>query len=47
MLMAGALYFLASQGGVSFPAAITQYLLPLLFLGGLGLTVFGLIGWLR
>jgi hypothetical protein len=47
MLVAGAIYLLASQGSVSFPPAVTDYLLPLLFLGGLGLTVFGLIGWLR
>jgi hypothetical protein len=48
MLLAAVIYYFAGGYGaplrlpVQIVPAVTNYLLPLLFLGGLGLTVYGL-----
>lgn len=49
MLLAGVIYYFAAgyakplQIPVTIQPAVTNYLAPLLFLGGLGLTLYGLI----
>ena len=47
MVLAGVIYALFGQQASMVVPAVTLYLLPLLFLSGLGLVVFGFSGWLR
>ena len=52
MLMAGIIYYFAGgyspwQSPIPIPAFVNQYFTPLLFLGGMGLTLYGLFVRMR